>query len=504
MDYNENEFKAKANIKARRIWLVFALLLSANYGTDVSQGGYPSTNFIIFLILCWVPFFAGDLLLRIRGKADDRYRYALVVGYGIFYTFLICTTDSPIAFTYILPVVSLLVLYKDRKFMVGCAIANIASVIISVIYHLVVLGQNTATDQKNYQLQIACLLLCYIGYIMSIRHLIESDGALTNSIKADLKRVVTTVEQVKTASNTIMDGITVVRELATENKHGSDIVVDGMNKLTDHNGQLQSRTASSQEMTGDINSQVQNVASMINDMVSLTAESGKHAKTSSVDLESLVQTAGTMADLSNEVEHILDAFKAEFETVKQETGTIDSISSQTNLLALNASIEAARAGEAGKGFAVVAEEIRKLAEQTQNMTANMSEFVERIKEASAKSSDSANTAVEALGDMSEKINSAWEINDANQKSVGKISDSISSLAAVSEEISSSMDEMANQANYIQQQCEQQQQDAQRLAELQENLKDATTPAYQILDDLENAKQIAGEMKKDVFYNTEAV
>ena len=244
--------------------------------------------------------------------------------------------------------------------MVGCAIANIASVIISVIYHLVVLGQNTATDQKNYQLQIACLLLCYIGYIMSIRHLIESDGALTNSIKADLKRVVTTVEQVKTASNTIMDGITVVRELATENKHGSDIVVDGMNKLTDNNDQLQSRTASSQEMTGDINSQVQNVASMINDMVSLTAESGKHAKTSSVDLESLVQTAGTMADLSNEVEHILDAFKAEFETVKQETGTIDSISSQTNLLALNASIEAARAGEAGKGFSVVAEQIRKL------------------------------------------------------------------------------------------------------------------------------------------------
>ena len=62
----------------------------------------------------------------------------------------------------------------------------------------------------------------------------------------------------------------------------------------------------------------------------------------------------------------------------------------------------------------------------------------------------------------------------------------------------------NQANRIQQQCEQQQQDAQRLEELRENLKDATTPAYQILDDLENAKQIAGEMKKDVFYNTEAV
>ena len=437
MDYNENEFKAKANIKARRIWLVFALLLSANYGTDVSQGGYPSTNFIIFLILCWVPFFAGDLLLHIRGKADDRYRYALVVGYGIFYTFLICTTDSPIAFTYILPVVSLLVLYKDRKFMVGCAIANIASVIISVIYHLVVLGQNTATDQKNYQLQIACLLLCYIGYIMSIRHLIESDGALTNSIKADLKRVVTTVEQVKTASNTIMDGITVVRELATENKHGSDIVVDGMNKLTDHNGQLQSRTASSQEMTGDINSQVQNVASMINDMVSLTAESGKHAKTSSVDLESLVQTARTMADLSNEVEHILDAFKAEFETVKQETGTIDSISSQTNLLALNASIEAARAGEAGKGFSVVAEQIRKLSTETKDSSGQISEALSRLDEISGKMTSSIEETLKLIQVTLEKVTQTGEnVNKITQDS-SLLGEHIQTIDSAMKEVESS-------------------------------------------------------------------
>lgn len=437
MDYNENEFKAKANIKARRIWLVFALLLSANYGTDVSQGGYPSTNFIIFLILCWVPFFAGDLLLRIRGKADDRYRYALVVGYGIFYTFLICTTDSPIAFTYILPVVSLLVLYKDQKFMVGCAIANIASVIVSVFYHLVVLGPNTATDQKNYQLQVACLLLCYIGYIMSIRHLIESDGALTDSIKADLKRVVTTVEQVKTASNTIMDGITVVRELATENKHGSDIVVDGMNKLTDNNDQLQSRTASSQEMTGDINSQVQNVASMINDMVSLTAESGKHAKTSSVDLESLVQTAGTMADLSNEVEHILDAFKAEFETVKQETGTIDSISSQTNLLALNASIEAARAGEAGKGFSVVAEQIRKLSTETKDSSGQISEALSRLDEISGKMTSSIEETLKLIQATLEKVTQTGEnVNKITQDS-SLLGEHIQTIDSAMKEVESS-------------------------------------------------------------------
>ncbi len=272
---------------------------------------------------------------------------------------------------------------------------------------------------------------------MSIRHLIESDGALTDSIKADLKRVVTTVEQVKTASNTIMDGITVVRELATENKHGSDIVVDGMNKLTDNNDQLQSRTASSQEMTGDINSQVQNVASMINDMVSLTAESGKHAKTSSVDLESLVQTAGTMADLSNEVEHILDAFKAEFETVKQETGTIDSISSQTNLLALNASIEAARAGEAGKGFSVVAEQIRKLSTETKDSSGQISEALSRLDEISGKMTSSIEETLKLIQATLEKVTQTGEnVNKITQDS-SLLGEHIQTIDSAMKEVESS-------------------------------------------------------------------
>lgn len=72
-------------------------------------------------------------------------------------------------------------------------------------------------------------------------------------------------------------------------------------------------------MTTDISSQVENVAAMINDMVSLTTESGKHAKVSSEDLEGLAQTAKTMSELSTEVENILTTFRDEFEMVKNET-----------------------------------------------------------------------------------------------------------------------------------------------------------------------------------------
>lgn len=68
MGYDEKIFKAKANIKARRLWLVFAILLTANYGTDTVNGAYSVSNYIIFVILCWLPFVCGDILLKRRGR----------------------------------------------------------------------------------------------------------------------------------------------------------------------------------------------------------------------------------------------------------------------------------------------------------------------------------------------------------------------------------------------------------------------------------------------------
>lgn len=403
MKYDENVFKAKANIKARRIWLIFAILLSANYGSDVSNKLYPAVQYIIFLALCWIPFFVGEILLKVKGKTTDSYRLNLVIGYGFFYTFVLCTTESPIAFTYILPVTSLLVIYKNKKFMIRCGIANTISIIASAVYRGAILGFSSANDMKNYQLQVSCIILCYICYVMSIRHLNESDGALNDSIKSDLHRVITTVEKVKTASNTVINGITVVRELATENKHGSDLVLLGMNELTDNNSKLQEHTSSSLDMTTDINSQVENVVSMINEMVTLTDESIEHAKTSSLDLESLVQTTRTMSALSSEVEKVLHEFTLEFKKVKEETSTIDNISSQTTLLALNASIEAAHAGESGKGFAVVAEQIRTLSTETKNSSGMIQGALTRLDEISAKMTASISETLQLIQSTLEKV-----------------------------------------------------------------------------------------------------
>lgn len=407
MTYDENVFKEKANRKARKIWIVFAILLSANYGSDASGGLYPTTSYLIFLALCWLPLIFGEVLLRVKGWATELYRYDLVIGYGIFYTFVICTTESPIAFTYILPVTSLLVLYKNRKFMINCGIVNSLIIVGAAVYRYM-LGFNSASDMKNYQLQLSCIILCYICYVMSIRHLNESDGAMTDSIKADLHRVVTTVEQVKTSSNTILDGITVVRELASENKHGSDMVMLGMNELTDNNHMLQDRTTSSTQMTSDIRAQVENVVALISEMVSLVGKTESHSSVSAKDLQSLVSTATTMSELSTELENILQNFQQEFGMVKQETGTIEKITNQTNLLALNASIEAARAGEAGKGFAVVADQIRTLSTETHASSGQIREALSRLDATSAKMTASIEETLKLIQVTLEKVTHTGE------------------------------------------------------------------------------------------------
>ena len=407
MTYDVNVFKEKANRKARKIWIVFAILLSANYGSDASGGLYPTTSYLIFLALCWLPLIFGEVLLRVKGWATELYRYDLVIGYGIFYTFVICTTESPIAFTYILPVTSLLVLYKNRKFMINCGIVNSLIIVGAAVYRYM-LGFNSASDMKNYQLQLSCIILCYICYVMSIRHLNESDGAMTDSIKADLHRVVTTVEQVKTSSNTILDGITVVRELASENKHGSDMVMLGMNELTDNNHMLQDRTTSSTQMTSDIRAQVENVVALISEMVSLVGKTESHSSVSAKDLQSLVSTATTMSELSTELENVLQNFQQEFGMVKQETGTIEKITNQTNLLALNASIEAARAGEAGKGFAVVAEQIRTLSTETHASSGQIREALSRLDATSAKMTASIEETLKLIQITLEKVTHTGE------------------------------------------------------------------------------------------------
>lgn len=430
MEYDEKYFAKSANKKAMYMWLLLCTVLTAAYAIEIIKGLRDISYYMTFLAICWIPFFIGLLVLKLKGWHTVVYRDIIGLGYGVFYLFVLLTTSSDLTFSYMLPMASMLILFKNKGFIVRCGIASIAAVAASVIVNIMN-GRTLSSDITVYEIQLIVILLCYVGYILSINHLQHSDGAMLQSVEGNLAKVVKTIEKVKTASNSIVDGVTVVRELSEENKQGAHEVVESMEEMAKKNQRLNDRIDSSMQMTEDIDQQVDNVAGLVNHMVTLIDETSAHANDSSKELEDVVESTNTMAKLSNEVEKILKEFQEQFETVKNETGTIENISSQTNLLALNASIEAARAGEAGKGFAVVADEIRNLSMGTQNSSTSIMGALGHLEETSDKMTEAITTILGLIGMTLEKMESV-------NTSVGKIASDSKQLDSEIQVVDSAM------------------------------------------------------------------
>lgn len=217
-----------------------------------------------------------------------------------------------------------------------------------------------------------------------------------------------------------------------------------ISEMDNMNGESFSVSSATQEVSASI----LEVANHSIKVAEGTDEAVQSAEQSKEVVNEALEDIQKVGHVYEQVTEQVNELNSEIDKTHEIVGIIRQITEQTNLLALNASIEAARAGEHGKGFAVVANEVRKLAEHTKEQTLQISANMESLQEVS-------NLVTRQMSDTGKLIERSVAGARVADEAINKIvlamqniNQSTSQIAAMSEEQTSAVDEIAQRNSVI--------------------------------------------------------
>ncbi|HEY8584504.1 MAG TPA: methyl-accepting chemotaxis protein [Capillimicrobium sp.] len=275
------------------------------------------------------------------------------------------------------------------------------------------------------------------------------------------------IGRVASATNTIRDQVTAAVDSYNASRDSLSALVGDVSGSASRVASASHQMASTSEEAGRAVSEIANavgeVASGAERQVRMVESTRTSAQETAEAADTARQVAAEGAAASAEATEAMAAVRASSEQVTEAirslatkseeiggiVGTIGGIAEQTNLLALNAAIEAARAGEQGRGFAVVAEEVRKLAEESQEAAGSISSLIMEIQaetagavdvvEAGAERSEEGARVVGQARDAFERISAS--VMDVSTR-IGQIAEATTEVASVAEQSSASSEEVS--------------------------------------------------------------
>ncbi|MCR5145704.1 MAG: methyl-accepting chemotaxis protein [Lachnospiraceae bacterium] len=277
----------------------------------------------------------------------------------------------------------------------------------------------------------------------------------------------TNLTNVVTTLKTTTGGLNDVCEVMNEDTSSANMSMQG---ITSASGEIANTATSQAQDVSDIAANMTDLSDLMNTSVEIAEKLAKVSreidgitKEGNKKVTELTDINNMSLSAFNSIFGAIDNIQESSNKISEASELISSIASQTNLLSLNASIEAARAGENGKGFAVVADEIRKLSDESEQNVQTINEILAELqiatKGAIEKSNavkgyvDKQNQSVEdtkvsfdsivgSIDHVNSSINEIENINDELDKKIKVISESVSNLAAISEENAATAQELA--------------------------------------------------------------
>ncbi|WP_445492050.1 methyl-accepting chemotaxis protein [Rhodopseudomonas sp. RCAM05734] len=223
-------------------------------------------------------------------------------------------------------------------------------------------------------------------------------NAATDSIAARIKHFERQTAELETTVNAIVSALD-----------------SGAAEMSGTAGNLRAGATSTLQRMTSVAAASEQAAANMQSVASATATLSSTASEVGADIHRSADIAGRAVERVADAASNVDVLRNVAMRISEVVKSINAIASQTNLLALNATIEAARAGDAGRGFAVVAHEVKSLATQTANFTAEIEAQIGQVKSATDKVSDSITeigTVIAEVNEITGKVASASEAQSA--------------------------------------------------------------------------------------------